>query len=99
MSDVMDRAIPKLWWRTTRAKAFAAAGAFCLLVPLLLMASRGLSERNLRVTEGNITLATVQRGLFHDFVPLHGTVAPRDTIYLDALAGGQVEKVLAQAGD
>ena len=30
---------------------------------------------------------------------LRGTVVPKDTIYLDALEGGQVEKVLAQAGD
>jgi HlyD family secretion protein len=99
MSDLMDRAIPKLWWRSTRVKALAVAGGLCLLVPLLLMASRGLSERSLRVTESNITLAVVQRGLFHDFVPLHGSVAPKDTIYLDALVGGQVEKILAQPGD
>jgi HlyD family secretion protein len=99
MSDVMDRALPKVWWRSTGAKALAAVGGFCLLVPLLLMASRGLSERSLRVAESNITLARVERGLFHDFVPLHGTVAPKDTIYLDALVGGQVEKILAQPGD
>jgi HlyD family secretion protein len=99
MSDVMDRALPKVWWRSTGAKALAAVGGFCLLVPLLLMASRGLSERSLRVAESNITLARVERGLFHDFVPLHGAVAPKDTIYLDALVGGQVEKILAQPGD
>ena len=99
MSDVMDRAIPKRWWRGTRAKAFAIAGAIGLLIPMALMASRGLSERSLRVTESNITFGTVQRGLFHDFVPLHGSVVPADTIYLDALVGGQVEKILAQPGD
>ena len=99
MSDGMDRAIPKLWWRSTRVKALAIAGGICLLIPLALMASRGLSERSLRVAQGNITLATVQRGLFHDFVPLHGSVVPADTIYLDALVGGQVEKILAQPGD
>jgi HlyD family secretion protein len=32
-------------------------------------------------------------------VPLHGSVVPKDTIYLDALVGGQVEKILAQPGD
>jgi HlyD family secretion protein len=37
--------------------------------------------------------------VFHDFVILRAKVAPKDVVFLDALEGGQVEQVLAQAGD
>jgi len=47
----------------------------------------------------NVTIATVEQGAFHDFVPLRATVVPLDTVYLDALEGGRVERILAQAGD
>ena len=47
----------------------------------------------------NVTLGTVERGVFHDFVALRATAQPKDVIYLDALEGGQVREVLAQAGD
>ena len=50
-------------------------------------------------TVANVTIATVEKGAFHDFVPLRATVVPLDTIYLDALEGGRVERILAQAGD
>jgi HlyD family secretion protein len=46
-----------------------------------------------------VTIATVQRAVFHDFVPLRGRVVPRDIVYLDAQEGGRVERVLVEAGD
>jgi HlyD family secretion protein len=52
-----------------------------------------------RVPAQNVTLGTVQRGVFHDFVVLRATAQPKDVIYLDALEGGQVQQVMAQAGD
>jgi len=46
-----------------------------------------------------VTLSTAERGVFHDLVVLRATAQPKDVIYLDALEGGQVQEVLAQAGD
>jgi HlyD family secretion protein len=46
-----------------------------------------------------VTVATVQRAVFRDFVPLRGRVVPRDIVYLDAQEGGRVERVLVEAGD
>jgi HlyD family secretion protein len=70
--------------------ALAAATAVVLLNP---------PSRTLRVATDALTIEPVARGLFRDFTPLQGKAVPRDTIYLDALEGGQVQKVLAQAGD
>ncbi len=95
----MDTRIVPTWWRKPALRPIWVAAGLGLAVLLAMLASRGMSERNLSVARTNVTVASVVRGVFHDFVPLHGTVAPRDTIYLDALAGGQVEKILAQAGD
>jgi HlyD family secretion protein len=37
--------------------------------------------------------------MFRDFVPLRSKVVPRDVVYLDALEGGRVERVLVEPGD
>ena len=66
---------------------------------VLLFASRSLAVRSVRVPAATVTIDEVQRGVYHDFIPLNGKVTPHDTIDLDALEGGQVEKVMARAGD
>ena len=99
MAHVMDTPITPPWWLQPRARVLGGIAATLLVAMLLMLAIRGASERSLRVAANEVTTGTVERSVVHDFVPLHGTVVPRDTIYLDALAGGQVEKLLAQAGD
>src|SRR4051794_24258368 len=99
MTHVMDRPLQLDWWRKPRARvlAFVAGGVLALI--LLIAALWSARERSLSLGLNDVTIATVSRDTFHDFVPLRGLVAPRDTIYLDALEGGQVEKLLVQAGD
>jgi HlyD family secretion protein len=46
-----------------------------------------------------VTLATVERGVFHDLIPLHASVVPRETVYVDAIDGGRVDRVLVEPGD
>jgi HlyD family secretion protein len=74
------------------------AGALVLAV-LTALAVSGSSVRTLRVPVTNLTIEPVTQGVFHDFTPLQGKVTPKDTLYLDALQGGQVQEVLVQAGD
>jgi HlyD family secretion protein len=94
----MDRAIERPKWKSRRVIFGAAvAGMIVLLIGAATLANG--SARSLRVPLSNVTIATVERGLFHDLTPLRGKVAPKDVIYLDALEGGQVEKIMAKAGD
>lgn len=99
MTHVMDRPVDAAWWQTPRGKTLWIGAAVMLVFVLLTALLWSARERSLRVAANEIVISTVAADVFHDFVPLRGSVLPRDTIYLDALEGGQVEKVLVQAGD
>lgn len=98
MSEGMDRPIEPPWWRRKRFfLVVSVAGAVVLIAAALLLWNG--NERSLRVRAATITISTVVRDSFHDFVPLHGSVVPKDVVYLDALEGGQVAQLKVQAGD
>jgi HlyD family secretion protein len=52
----------------------------------------------LRLDRSSVQLAQVTRGAFEDFVALTGEVVPRETVLLDAVQGGRVERVLVEEG-
>lgn len=54
--------------------------------------------RSLSVNSERITVSDVTVGTFEDFIPLRGRLVPRSTVYLDAIEGGRVEKVLVEDG-
>lgn len=54
--------------------------------------------RTLVVKREQLVLATVQSGLFAEYVPATATIAPRTAAYLDAVEGGQVAEVLVEEG-
>ena len=93
----MDRAITLPWWRQRRLQL--AAGALALVGALLLVAALLDGERHLRMDRIQLGIATVTRGTFTDFIPLRARVVPRETIYLDAIEGGRVERVMVEPGD
>src|SRR5947209_3424129 len=74
----------------------AAAVAVLLLVFLFyLFAPRGDSQA---IPADRLTISTVQRGRFDDFLPLRAGVTPLLTVYLDAVEGGRVEKIMVEDG-
>jgi HlyD family secretion protein len=56
------------------------------------------AERTFRLDASRIAISTVSVAPFHDFIPLRGRVVPLVSIVLDAVQGGRVEEVLAEAG-
>jgi HlyD family secretion protein len=99
MSSVMDRQIATPWWRRRRTLIAAGVTAAVLLATMFgALALTGVKS-SVRVPAQNVTLGTAEPGVFHDFVALRATAQPKDVIYLDALEGGQVREVFAQAGD
>ena len=99
MSAVMDRPIEQPLWRRRRAVLAAGVVAAVLAAGGVGVAVLGATSAGQRVPLQNLTLSTAERGVFHDSVVLRATAQPKDVIYLDALEGGQVQEVLAQAGD
>jgi HlyD family secretion protein len=95
----MDSPIHRPWWHRPRwVQAGIALGALILIAACAAM-FLGQAKRTLRIEGEKITIAEVTRGPFHDFIPLRASVVALDTVYLDALEGGRVERVLAQPGD
>ncbi|MGH8187847.1 MAG: biotin/lipoyl-binding protein, partial [Steroidobacteraceae bacterium] len=92
----MDRPLAKPRFR--RSVLVAAALAVALLA-FILMAQPFNVGRTVRMRAVAISVATVERGVFRDFVPLRGRIVPRDIVFLDAQEGGRVERVLVEAGD
>ena len=57
-----------------------------------------LGGRSLSVNSQRIIVSTATVGTFEDFIPLRGRLVPRSTVYLDAIEGGRVERVLIEDG-
>ncbi len=69
--------------------ALLAAAAFYLLAP---------SGNSQTIEQSRVTISTVTRGRFDDFLPLRARVTPLVTVFLDAVEGGRVERVLVEDG-
>ena len=90
----MDRKIE----RATRKPLFVAVavGAGILLV-ILVLATRN-SSTSYTLDGQRIRTSTVATGVYEDYIPLRGTVEPERTVFLDAIEGGRVERVLVDDG-
>jgi HlyD family secretion protein len=96
IANPMDRRLPQSRWR--RATWIGGGVAAVAGVTTALVATYE-SGRTVRMDSTGVTIASVERGVFHDFVPLRGSVVPRDVVVLDAQEGGRVERLLVEAGD
>ena len=63
-----------------------------------IVATAALLPHGLSVREGELRIATVQQGLFHDDVLMRASAAPLHTVMLDALETGRVEEVVVSDG-
>ena len=89
---------PRRW--PLAAKVGVAAVLIAAVVLLAVKLTRSASGvRTLRVPFEQVAIATVERGIFHDLIPLRANVVPRETVYVDAIDGGRVDRVLVEAGD
>ncbi len=75
--------------------AAGAAGVLFLVILFWLFAPRADSQS---VNPDRLTIASVQQGVFDDFLPLRARVTPLVTVYIDAVEGGRVEKKLVEDG-
>jgi HlyD family secretion protein len=95
----MDRPVRLPWWRRWFLLQWGIALFVAVLLATMAALFLGTSERSTRIAAAGVTVARVSQGVFHDFIPLRGKVVPMNTVYLDALEGGRVDRLLVQAGD
>ena len=92
----MDRRVEKKRWTPKRIALIVAVAAFVGLLVWALLAQGG--GRRLNVEADRLTISTVERGTFQEYVSVTGNVLPLQTIYLDAVVGGQVEEKFVEEG-
>jgi len=91
----MDKPIarPPAW---RRYGPYGAAAVLVIAVAAWLLHGIGISTY--RVAADQLTLGTVTRAKFEDYIAVRATVAPLTTFYLTTEQGGGVEQVLAEDG-
>lgn len=93
----MDRKIEKKWWSRKRIIQISSITVFLIFIFYLLFFTDASSRLN--VSSERITISEVFQGPFQVYIPLSGSVLPIKTVYLDAIEGGLVEKVVREAGN
>ena len=91
----MDRVIVRTGLSRELKIAIGAAAVLIAALAFYLMAPSANSQT---VAADRLTISTVQKGTFNDFLPLRARVTPLVSVYLDAIEGGRVEQVLVEDG-
>jgi HlyD family secretion protein len=90
----MDRVVARKPGRRWLPAALGGVGLVCAIVAYVVISppgARGVEAKTVDAT-------TVRQTAFHDFVPARAAVVPRITVYLDAVEGGRVERLVAADG-
>lgn len=80
-----------------RKHLYVAGGAFVLVALILYLLFRDTAS-SMIVEKERLTMATVQRAEFSDYIRVIGQVMPNRIIYMDAIEGGRVEERLREEG-
>ncbi|HEY0325071.1 MAG TPA: efflux RND transporter periplasmic adaptor subunit [Allosphingosinicella sp.] len=81
---------------SSRTKLAIGGAVLLALAPTAYFAAPARNSQT--VTAERLTISAVNRGTFEDFLPLRGRVTPSLTVYLDAVEGGRVERILVEDG-
>ncbi len=92
----MDKQIKKKKWTLKRIITGVAIIALVGLVVYQIFFSDRRSVY--KVDKDKVTISEVKYGVFQDYIPQTGNVEPSKTIYLDAIEGGTIKRVVRQSG-
>ena len=90
----MDRRIET---KSRRPLMIGTAVAAAILVVIFFYATFD-SSTSFTLDGQRIRTGVVTTGVYEDFIPLRAAVEPQRTVYLDAVEGGRVERVLVEEG-
>ncbi len=93
--DGMDRKIEKKRFGKKQIYWSIAIVVFFLVLVRLVFAD---NSSRLNVEKEKLTIGEVTEGKYQDYISVNGTVEPIQTIYLDAVESGRVEKILIEEG-
>lgn len=92
----MDKKIEKKFWTLKRITGVITG----LVVVGFFIYSFALTDfrSTLNVEKEKLTISTISEGSFQEFIQVSGTVQPIRTIFLDAIEGGVIQKVILESG-
>jgi HlyD family secretion protein len=91
----MDRVIVKKKWTTQRILTLAGSAILVVFVVYQLL---GDTKSKLNVETEKISISSVQKGAFQEFIAIDGAVQPIKTYYLDIIESGTVVKKFVEDG-
>ncbi len=92
----MDKQIKKKFWTLKRIAMYGGGAA--LVIFIVYQLAFGDRRSKLVVDKLKITISEVKRGEFKEFIPQTGTVEPARTVFLDAIEGGNIKRVIRESG-
>ncbi len=92
----MDKVIKKKKW--TLKKISYIIGGVLLLGLIVFQIGWADKRSRLKVDVEKMTIATVNQGVFQEFIPQTGAVVPSRTFFLDAVEGGNINRVIRESG-
>lgn len=92
----MDRKIKRKKWTLKKVAGIAAIAVFVSLVLWGFLFADKRSKLN--VDQEKITIATVRKDNFQEFIAVSGTVQPIRTVYMDAVEGGIIKHIRRESG-
>lgn len=92
----MDKKIEKKRFTVKKVATWGGGALFLVfIVWQFIFADR---RPTLKVDREKITISDVKRGVFQEFIPQTGTVEPGRTVYLDAIEGGNIKRIVRESG-
>jgi HlyD family secretion protein len=92
----MDKQLKKKYWTLKR---IATYGGIAALVSFVAYQFIFADRRSTYKTEKDkITISEVKKGEFKEYIPQTGTVEPSRTVYLDAIEGGNIRRIVSESG-
>jgi HlyD family secretion protein len=95
----MDTKIERSTMQTYAKKMAIAVLALSVAAAAYAFSQSVETGRSQNINVTSLTISTVQKGAFKDALSLRGQVVPKTTIYLDTIAGGQIEERLVEQGE
>ena len=92
----MDRIIEKKKWTIRKIIQLVSAGIFLIFLIYFIFLRDNKSKLNINVEQ--IRIATVEKSKFQEFIPVDGVVQPIRTVFIDAIQGGNIEKIFVEDG-
>jgi HlyD family secretion protein len=92
----MDKQLAKKRFTVKKVATWGGGSLLILFIAYQFIFADRSSK--LKVEKEKITISEVKRGIFQETIPQTGIVAPARTVFLDAIEGGNIKRIVRESG-